>query len=280
MTWFLQPWGSHLPDTAHRRALQLITEYQLTGGLPEAVVAWRTSRDTPVEGAAQVEQILNDLILGYESDFVKYSGRRDAHSIRQVFREAARQLHMEQDGTTRKFIFSELPSQLSRYERMRGPLDWLESSQLLIRVPICPNPAIPLAHQATENRFKLFYFDIGILLRTLQIPGRATLQQRIGTYRGYLLENLVAQELRAHLGVELYSWVVATSEVEFLVQLNDAVVPVEVKSSSRSRRARSLQAYIKKYTPTRAVKVTDQNYGRSGPLDTPPLYALPHLARI
>jgi len=233
-----------------------------------------------VEGAAQVEQILNDLIVGYESDFVKYSGRRDADAIRRVFREAARQLHTEQDGTTGKFIFNELPSHLSRYQRMRGPLDWLESSQLLIRVPICPNPAMPLAHHATENRFKLFYFDVGVLLRTLQIPGRATLQQRIGTYRGYLLENFVAQELRAHLGTELYSWVGATSEVEFLVQMGDAVVPVEVKSSSRSRRARSLQAYIKKYTPSRAVKVTGQNYGRTGPLVTLPLYALQHLARV
>lgn len=133
---------------------------------------------------------------------------------------------------------------------------------------------------ATENRFKLFYFDVGVLLRTLQIPGRATLQQRIGTYRGFLLENFVAQELRAHLGTELYSWVGATSEVEFLVQMGDAVVPVEVKSSSRSRRARSLQAYIKKYAPSRAVKVTGQNYGRTGPLVTLPLYALQHLARV
>jgi uncharacterized protein len=87
----------------------------------------------------------SDLIMGYESDFARYSGRQNADSIRLVFREAARQLHTEQDGTTGKFVFSELPSHLSRYERMRGPLDWLESSQLLIRVPICPNPEIPLA---------------------------------------------------------------------------------------------------------------------------------------
>jgi hypothetical protein len=86
-----------------------------------------------VDGATQVERILNDLILGYESDFAKYSGRQNADSIRRVFREAGRQVHTGQDGTTGKFIFSELPSHLSRYERMRGPLDWLESSQLLIR---------------------------------------------------------------------------------------------------------------------------------------------------
>jgi predicted AAA+ superfamily ATPase len=252
----------------------------MTGGLPEAVAAWCSTRDTPAEGAAQVERILNDLILGYESDFAKYSGRQNADSIRRVFREAGRQLHTEQDGTTGKFIFSELPSNLSRYERMRGPLDWLESSQLLIRVPICPNPQIPLAQHVTANRFKLFYFFIGVLLRSLDIPGRATLQQRIGTYRGFLLENFVAQELRAHLGVHLYSWVGATSEVEFLVQMDDEVIPVEVKSSPRSRRARSLQAYMNKYTPSRAVKVTGQNYGRSGALVTLPLYALQHMREI
>jgi uncharacterized protein len=117
-------------------------------------------------------------------------------------------------------------------------------------------------------------------LRSLAIPGRTTLRQRIGTYRGYLLENLVAQELRAHLGADLYSWVGATSEVEFLVQVDDEVIPVEVKSSPRSRRARSLQAYMKKYTPSRAVKVTGQNYGRSGALVTLPLYALQHIGDI
>lgn len=267
-------------QTAHQRALDLICEYQMTGGLPEAVAAWCGTREAVVEGASRVEQILNDLILGYESDFAKYSGRHNADSIRRVFRAAASQLHTEQDGTTRKFIFSELPSNLNRYERMRGPLDWLESSQLLTRVHICHEPNTPLAHYANENRFKLFYFDVGVLLRTLQIPARIILQQRIGTYRGYILENFVAQELRAHLGTELYSWVGATSEVEFLVQRDEAVIPVEVKSSARSRRARSLQAYMQKYSPPLAVKATGQNYGRSGPLVTLPLYALQYLKQI
>ncbi|MDA3951596.1 MAG: hypothetical protein PF508_20480 [Spirochaeta sp.] len=60
----------------------------MTGGLPEAVAAWCSTRDTPVDGAAQVERTLNDLVLGYERDFAKYSGRQNADSIRRIFQEA------------------------------------------------------------------------------------------------------------------------------------------------------------------------------------------------
>lgn len=156
----------------------------------------------------------------------------------------------------------------------------MSSHGLLTRIPIVTQSRIPLSVHATENQFKLYYFDTGLLLRQMNIPAQIILSQQIDDYRGFILENFVAQELSAHFNSRLYCWKGATSEVEFLMQTNSGIVPVEVKSSQRSRRSKSLQAYLQKYQPQQACKITTQNSGQNATLTTLPLYAIHRLPEI
>ena len=107
-----------------------------------------------------------------------------------------------------------------------------------------------------NSTFKLFLFDIGLLGCLADIPIRSVLSQDFGSYKGFLAENYVAQELQSSGAPELYSWKGKTSEIEFLVVINENIIPIEVKSGSRFHRAKSLAVYRGKYSPVYTVVVT------------------------
>ena len=86
------------------------------------------------------------------------------------------------------------------------------------------------------------------------------LGEHIGSYKGFILENFVAQELFSITNSELISWQQGTAELEFIITNSADILPIEVKSSTKSRRAKSLDAYITRYNPKCAYKLTRQNF--------------------
>jgi predicted AAA+ superfamily ATPase len=102
-----------------------------------------------------------------------------------------------QDAQSPRFRFKDAVPGISGYERLSGPLDWLESAGLLIRTFIVEFPAIPLSSQVLENRFKLYFHDTGMLGSIGAIAPEAVNTYGFGSYQGYVAENVVAQELTA-----------------------------------------------------------------------------------
>ncbi len=109
----------------------------------------------------------------------------------------------------------------------------------------------------------MFLFDIGILNCILNIPSDAVLGEQLGTYKGFMLENIVAQELFFQTNRELVSWTEGTAELEFFISNGADIIPLEVKSAARNRRSKSLDAYIDRYSPSHAVKLSRQNLGEN-----------------
>jgi len=132
---------------------------------------------------------------------------------------------------------------------------------------------MPLESFCRENMFKLFLFDIGLLGCMLDLPVSLIHSQDYGIAKGYLAENLVAQEFAAAGVSRLHSWTEGTSEIEFIRVIGDALVPVEVKSGIRTQ-AKSLRQYILKYSPKRAVKISGKplNRIRNQVIQNYPLY--------
>ena len=100
-----------------------------------------------------------------------------------------------------------------------------------------------------ENRFKLYFFDIGLLQASLLVPMEAIVSEELGSYKGYIVENFVAQELFHRLNSDLFSWSEGLSEVEFIINQGKYLVPIEVKSSSKFSRTKSLNSFIDRYSP-------------------------------
>jgi hypothetical protein len=122
------------------------------------------------------------------------------------------------------------------------------------------NNSLPLI--AKENIFKLFYHDTGLLQASLNLSYMDISGNQYGSYKGFIAENFVAQELTAQ-NISLKTWQVndssSKSELEFLLNHRGLVIPVEAKSSTKTQKAKSLLAYKKKYSPQVSVKFSGLN---------------------
>lgn len=149
----------------------------------------------------------------------------------------------------------------SRFAQLEGPIEWLVRAGLVYKVVPVSSAAIPLGAYRKTSMFKLHLFDIGLLAAMLDIPPQSLVTQDYGSYKGFMAECFVGQELRAAGEGPLYAWQGRTSEIEFLLVRNGGVIPVEVKSGTRAR-SHSLIAFCQKHDPSLKVKLTARNFDR------------------
>jgi hypothetical protein len=113
---------------------------------------------------------------------------------------------------------------------------------------------------AKENTFKLLLFDIGLLGAMIGLTPESILRYDYGSYKGYFAENFVLQELYSYGLNKIVTWSGRTSEIEFVLEIDGKIVPVEVKSGFNTK-AKSLQAFINKYNPSYSIKLTGNRFG-------------------
>ncbi|MGK5084815.1 AAA family ATPase [Bdellovibrionota bacterium FG-1] len=256
-----QPFDSPtpIPEFFHQRALHWLRLYLCVGGMPEAVAAFARLRDPEAQGVLRAREVQRRLVQGYYGDFSKHSGTVNANHIVRVFDAAAIQLGRMQDASVKKFQFSDVIPKRKGFESIDGPLTWLEKSRLIIKTYMANRFEQPIKAFTQTNYFKAYLFDTGILNCMLDVPIENLFSESLGTYKGYLAENFVAQELFATLDRPLMGWTEGESEVEFVVSRGADLCPIEVKASSRTRRAKSLDSLIRKYHPPMSIKATGQN---------------------
>ncbi len=249
----------------HHEFQSMLRLYTVIGGMPEIVKTFITFRahSGEVEALEQVRKIQLDLIQGYTADFAKHAGTVNATHILHVFNAVPTQLAKSYDEEVSKFKFLGVIPKQKGFEKIRGPLSWLTQSRLVIKSKIANDALHPLCAYTEDNRFKLYLFDIGLLNAMLNIPTSVIMQDELGSYKGFIAENFIAQELFAQFDRELTSWQKAKSEIEFLIQKDNLIIPIEVKSSKRSTRAKSLHVFIERYSPKLAYKLSGQNYGQN-----------------
>jgi predicted AAA+ superfamily ATPase len=116
-----------------------------------------------------------------------------------------------------------------------------------------------VAAYAKEGFFKLFMFDIGILGAILNLVPETIMNYDYGTYKGYFVENFVAQEFITSGLVQLYTWQSKTAEIEFVREINGEIIPIEVKSGNITR-AKSLKSFIERYHPAYSIVLSNKNF--------------------
>ena len=250
-----------LSEIAHQRLWNRLREYYVTGGMPQVVSTYLTYRDDPFEAMKRARDVQGKLVESYNNDFAKHSGKINSLHIVSVFENVPLQLSANIDGSVKRYKFKGVIPRKKGYAELQGPIDWLEKSGLILKVKVCKRAEMPLESFCRENMFKLFLFDIGLLGCMLDLPVSLIHSQDYGIAKGYLAENLVAQEFAAAGVSRLHSWTEGTSEIEFIRVIGDALVPVEVKSGIRTQ-AKSLRQYILKYSPKRAVKISGKPLSR------------------
>jgi predicted AAA+ superfamily ATPase len=267
---YLQEWSdSELSDSTHAKAWELLKIYMIVGGLPEAILNYIEYRqEGDFIALEKVRLIQETLTKTYLSDMAKHSGKENALHLERVWSSVPIQLGREQDGSAAKYKFKGVLPHVTNYSRLASSLDWLNAAGLLIKVPIVNSAQLPLKAYTEENRFKLFMFDIGLLGSLAGISPKTIFNYDYGTYKGFFAENLVAMELSTLLASrdKLHCWREGESEIEFLQEIDDKLIPIEVKSGFNTK-SRSLAVYAGKYKPERRVIISAQNYSRNSKIN-------------
>ena len=268
-----------LPRIAHDQLWKLWKIYLVIGGLPEAINIYRKNLENQYEAMKLVRRVQSDLLDTYMSDIAKHSGKANALHIERLWRNVAMQLARTQNDGARKFRFKDAVPGMRGYERLSSPLDWLEKARLILRTSIVKRAEIPLAGFAGDNRFKQYFFDVGLLNAITNTSPEQILKFNYGIYKGYVAENFVAQELHASGVRELFCWEGRTSEVEFLLETPSGIIPWEVKSG-RIRQAKSLKTFEERYHPELSIILSPGNVKKQGSRWQVPVYAAGRLASL
>ena len=253
-----------LPDIIHKKAITLYRSYLCIGGMPAAVAKFvEQDKDLVVFD----KQITTDILTGYLADMTKYAGEVNAVKIHQVYRSMPAQLAK----ANTKFMYK-LVEEGSNKEKFQTAIEWLQQANMLIPCINIELPQSPLTAYRVDNMFKLYLSDTGLLVSLARIKFGEIMQEQTMMYRGFLTENYVAQTFAAHQH-ELYYWTSGNmAEIDFLLNLSNGIIPVEVKASENVR-SRSLQVYMEKYRPNYAIRISARNFGFAQGIKSVPLYA-------
>jgi predicted AAA+ superfamily ATPase len=248
-----------LPEIAHERFWGLFKAYLVTGGLPESVSTWIAAGgiQSGYKAFSASREKLANLVTAYAADIAKHAGKVNAMHIERIWRSVPQQLASFVDESTGRFKFKDVVPGLASYRDLAGPIDWLVKAGMVLRVPVSHSAQSPISAYTKENIFKLYMFDSGVLGSMLGMPPGVIMDFQFGTYKGFFAENFVAQEMMASFpsAAESYSphaWNEGRAEVEFILDTDLGVVPLEVKSGTKIR-AKSLKSFIERYHPKMSI---------------------------
>lgn len=246
--------------------------YLALGGLPEVLDSFIADRDITA-----AEKIQEAIINAYELDFSKHAPKSDIAKLFLLWKSVPLQLARE----NAKFVYGEVKSG-ARARELEDALRWLQEAGLVKKVNRIEKPEIPLTAYEDRKSFKLYLADTGLLRRLADIPVASVImdQDIFSEYKGRLAENYVQQQLTALGRKNLFYWTSGnTAEVDFVMQENTRIVPIEVKSGLNVR-ARSLKVYREKFQPEVVLRFSMQNLCSNNGLLNIPLYLLPWYANF
>ncbi len=239
--------------------------YYYVGGMPEAVGAFVENRDMK-----KVRLIQNRLLAAYENDFSKHAPREVVTRIRMLWNSIPTQLARE----NKKFIYG-LIREGARAREYEVAVTWLMDCGLVYKVNRVNKPGFPLRAYQDFKAFKLFVLDIGLLGAMSGLNAKVILEKTrlFEEFKGALTEQYVLQQLVVNPENDLFYWSSenGTAEIDFLVQNEEKIIPVEVKAEENLQ-AKSLKLFCEKYHPDYAVRTSMSDYRKQDWMVNIPLY--------
>ena len=255
---------SPVPEALHNRLRQLMLQYAVVGGMPDAV---QTFVDT--KQMDEVLSIQRDIVRSYEDDMVKYADKKDKSRIKECFQSIPKQLAKE----NKKFQYS-VVRKGSTASKYAGSLQWIEDAGIISRCYNLSITELPLDGNADKDTFKVYMRDMGLFVSMLEDGTQYDiLQGNLFGYKGAIFENLIA-DIFSKMGRRLYYYHKDSGmEVDFVIRYKGECVPVEVKAMSGNvKSTKTILHHPEKYHVYHAIKLGDYNVGRNGQILTLPLY--------
>ena len=261
-----EAWKQHKPVDAyiHEKLIRLFNLYLIVGGMPAAV---QTYVDTNDLQRVLLEQ--QAILTLYSKDIARYDPD-DKLYINDIFELIPSELNAK----NKRFILKDLNEHL-KFSRHENSFVWLRDADMALPTYNVEEPRVPLKLNELRNLFKLFQNDVG-LLASQYVGGiqLKILQGDVNINSGAIYENAVAQELHAHGWKLRYFNSKKQGEVDFLLEQDDEIIPLEVKSGKDYQRHLALGNVMtnKEYGIRRAIVLSNDNLSESDNVLYAPIY--------
>lgn len=251
----------------HSKLQEYLRQYFYIGGMPEVVLSFITNKDF-----SKVRQLQQNILESYDRDFSKHAPITDVPRIRMVWKSIPSQLSKE----NRKFIYGSL-KEGARAKDFELAIEWLKDAGLIYKVNRTKKGELPLTAYEDLSAFKLFVVDTGLLCAMSNLPPKVLLDGNslFTDYKGALTEQYVLQQLKCIKDLCIYYWSADNSrgEIDFLLQYEAEVIPVEVKAEENLQ-SKSLRTFIDKHPQLHGIRFSMSNYREQDWLTNYPLYAV------
>lgn len=252
-----------LPDEVHKKMLEILHEFMAIGGMPAVVQAFVEKQNFATAYAEQ-EKIL----AAYLNDIAEFADVTTRNKARECYLSIPRQLAKE--NTKFKYGMVEKKGTARKFETA---LDWLRDANLVRYCRAVTTPQFPLRAYEDESKFRVYLSDPGLLCAMYGFEMIAAIirDELQGPMKGGIYENVVADML-VKAGRDLHYWMndKGNIEIEFLLEKEASVVPVEVKAKRGA--TASLNKLLEQDDMKYGYKLSAGNIGVSGKKITLPLY--------
>ena len=253
--------------------IDALKQYYYVGGMPEVVQNFIDNKDFN-----EVRNIQKQILFAYEQDFSKHAPLEVVPKIRMIWNNIPSQLAKE----NKKFIYG-LLKEGARAKDYEVAIMWLLDCGLIHKVTRINGAGVPLCTYEDLKAFKLFMLDIGLLGCMAGLNQKTLLEGNnlFIEFKGALSEQYVCQQLKTieNLDIHYYTNDRGNCEVDFVADLKNNIIPIEVKAETNLK-AKSLKTYCDKYKPKTAIRSSMADYKKEEWLINLPLYAIETIDKI
>lgn len=253
-----------MPSALHDAAMQLYRQYLVVGGMPECVKQFAETKDYIL-----VRYMQDTILASYLNDMSKYNNVNEIKKTRLAYDNITVQLSKKNTRFQYKLI-----KKGGRASEFENAIEWLCLSGIVSQVYKAEQIKKPLENYRDINTFKIYVSDLGLLCAKKDLAANDILYMadELNDFKGGLTENYVNVQLTIN-GYNTYYWESERgAEIDFIIQRNGQLIPIEVKSADNTR-AKSLRVYMDTYHPAYAIKLSSKNFGFEDRKKTVPLYA-------
>ncbi len=254
-------------DILQMLALELLNYYKMycfLGGMPEVLNNYFEYNDLH-----RARGIQNDILQSYENDFSKHAPIAQLPRIRMVWQSIVPQLAKENS----KFLYSLLRTG-GRAKEFEMAIEWLKDAGVIHKVVRLSKPGIPITSYSDFSDFKIYLSDVGLLGAMANLPIDVVLEghRLFEEFKGVMAEQIICQLLLSN-GYRTHYWSpeAGKSEVDFVIQKDTRIIPIEVKSGENLR-SRSLRVYFDKYQPQECIRTSLAGYQKQDWVKNIPMY--------
>ena len=255
---------SPMPSALHDAAMMRYRQYLIVGGMPECVLQFAGTGDYIL-----VRHIQDTILASYLNDMSKYNTKNEIKKTRLAYDNITVQLSKKNTRFQYKLL-----KKGGRAAEFENAIEWLSLSGIVSQVYKVEQIKKPLENYRDIDSFKIYVSDLGLLSAKKDLVAEDILymSEELNDFKGGMTENYVQVQLSIN-GYRTYYWESSRgAEVDFIIQREGNLIPVEVKAADNTR-AKSLNVYRKMYQPAYAIKLSAKNFGFEDGIRTVPLYA-------